>query len=122
MSRLLIVLALASTIGLHWAFLQSLAWMGMVVSYSHEAPLREALAKTFDGEHPCKLCKEIAKGKQSEKKSEAAPTGQKFDFLYSGATFVFASPSHGWETRWLDVAMCSLARTPPVPPPRQLPG
>ena len=53
--RFLIVLALAGSIGLHWAFLQSVAWDGMVISYSEDAPLSEALAKTFDGRHPCFL-------------------------------------------------------------------
>jgi hypothetical protein len=65
-----------------------------VISYSQDAPIKEALAKTFDGKHPCPLCKEIAKGKQSEKKSASAPTGKKFDFLYSGAAFVFIAPTH----------------------------
>jgi hypothetical protein len=81
LTRLAIVVALACSIGLHWGFLQSVAWVGMVVSYSQDAPLREALAKTFDGKHPCPLCKEIAKGKQSEKKSESAPAGTNFEFL-----------------------------------------
>jgi len=108
--------------GLHWWFFQSVAWVGMVMSYSQEAPLTEALVKTFDGKHPCSLCKEIARGKQSEKKSESAPAGKKFVFLFQGAGFVFAAPSHGWETRWPDSSMCSLARVPPVPPPKQLPG
>jgi len=67
---MVIALALASSIGLHWTVLQVVAWAGMIVSYSQEAPLGEAVVKTFDGEHPCNLCKQIAKGKQSEKKSE----------------------------------------------------
>lgn len=120
--KLAVVTALACSMGLHWGFFQSVAWVGMVINYSQDAPLTEALVKTFDGKHPCCLCKEIAKGKQSEKKSEAAPAGKKFEFLYSGAAFVFAAPRHGWEIHWPDRSLCSLARTPPVPPPRQLPG
>ena len=30
-----------------------------------------ALSKTFDGKHPCKLCKLVKEGKKSESKSEA---------------------------------------------------
>ena len=48
---------------------------------------------------------EIAKGKQLEKKSEAAPAGKKFEFLYSGTPFVFAAPRHGWDTRWPEGAV-----------------
>jgi len=120
--RLAIATALACSLGLHWGFFQSVAWVGMVVGYSQDAPLKEALVKTFDGKHPCSLCKEIAKGKQSEKKSESAPVAKKFDFLYQGAAFVFVAPSYGWEMRWPHGAMRSLVRMPPVPPPRQLPG
>jgi hypothetical protein len=62
--KLAVITALAGSIGLHWGFFQSVAWVGMVINYSHDAPLPEALVKTFDGKHPCCLCKEIAKGKQ----------------------------------------------------------
>ena len=122
LTRIAIVAALACSIGLHWNFLQSAAWVGMVIHYSQDAPLKEALVKTFDGKHPCALCKEIAKGKASEKKSESAPAGKQFEFLYSPAAFVFAAPSHCWETCRPNGSLSSLARTPPVPPPRQLPG
>jgi len=120
--KLAVVAALACSLGLHWGLFQSVAWVGMVVSYSQDAPLKEALVKTFDGKHPCSLCKEIDRGKQSEKKSESLPTAKKFEFLYSGAAFVFTAPCHGWVTLWPDSSMCSLVRTPPLPPPKQLPG
>ena len=120
--RLAIAAALACSWGLHWGFFQSVAWVGMAVSYSQDAPLKEALVKTFDGKHPCPLCKEIAKGKQAEKRSAAAPAGKKFEFFYSGAAFVFTAPSHCWKTCWPNGSLGSLAHTPPVPPPRQLPG
>ena len=94
----------------------------MVINYSQDAAMVEALVKTFDGKHPCSLCKEIAKGKQSEKKSESAPAGKKFEFFYSGAAFVFTAQYHCWETCWPNGSLDSLAHTPPAPPPRQLPG
>jgi hypothetical protein len=122
LTRITIAAALACSIGLHWGFLQSAAWVGMVIHYSQDAPLKEALVKTFDGKHPCALCKEIAKGKTSEKKSESAPAGKRFEFSYSSAAFVFIAPSHCWKTGWPNDSLSSLARTPPVPPPRQLPG
>ncbi len=119
--KLIIGVALACSLGLHWGFLKSVAWVGMIVSYSQDAPLREALAKTFDGKHPCPLCKAIAKGRRSEKKSDSAPAGKKFEFLYSVAVLVFMAPSDFREMRWPDDSGTVLARTPPVPPPRQLP-
>ena len=119
--KLAIVAALACSVGLHWELLQSIAWVKMVVSYSSAAPLKEALEKTFDGKHPCALCNEIAKGKQSEKQS--IPTvAKKFEFSYSATLFVFTAPSSYWQADLPEASASSLARTPPVPPPRQLPG
>jgi len=120
--KLAIVAALACSIGLHWAIFQSVAWMGMVVSYAQSGSIGDALAKTFDGNHPCPLCKEIAKSKQSEKKTDLAPAIQKFEYCYHNGLFVFAPSFIGWEIRWPDNDLRSLVHTPPVPPPRQLPG
>jgi hypothetical protein len=53
LSKLVLALALAGSIGLHWAFLQAVAWTGMVASYACILPISEALQKTFDGKHPC---------------------------------------------------------------------
>jgi hypothetical protein len=123
LSRFFIVLALAGSIGLHWAFLQSVAWVGMVISYSESAPLSEALAKTFDGRHPCSLCKEIAHGKAADKKPEYRPEWKKFEFSYSAAvSFVFRAPAHFWQMRPLETTAERLNSAPPFPPPRTLPG
>jgi hypothetical protein len=67
--RLLVILALCSAIGLHWCALQSIAWTSMVIEYSKDSPFKEALAKTFDGRHPCSLCQAVQTGKKSEQKN-----------------------------------------------------
>ena len=118
--RMVIALALASSIGLHWTVLQVVAWAGMIVSYSQEAPLGEAVVKTFDGEHPCNLCKQIAKGKQSEKKSEFKFEVKKLEFRYTPFAFVFLAPSCFRELRAGDDRADLLTHSPPVPPPRGL--
>lgn len=118
--RILIALALASTIGLHWTFLQAVAWAGMIVSFSQEAPLGEAVVKTFDGQHPCKLCKQIARGKQSEKKSEYKFESSKLEFSYMPVAFIFRAPSSFRTVRAGDDGADLLTHSPPVPPPRSL--
>ncbi len=115
-------MALAFSIGLHWEFLQSVAWMGMVFNYSLKTGVGEALEKTFDGKHPCALCKVVAEGKKSEKKPESRPATKKFDFSYWVASFVFSAPSTCWEVQWPDEAANMLTQTPPAPPPRPLRG
>ena len=52
-------LLLVLTLGLHWTLLQTIAWTGMIVSYSRNASLTEAVSKTFDGKHLCKMSKAI---------------------------------------------------------------
>jgi hypothetical protein len=96
-----------------------MAWLGMVVSYSQAAPLSEALEKTFDGRHPCCLCKEIAKARQTDKKPESVSTTKRFEFSYSSTTFVFLAPSFFWELIYADDSSPNVTRTPPVPPPRR---
>ena len=75
------VLALVGMIGGHWALLQSAAWLGMAVNYSKHESVGVALEKTFDGKHPCKLCKLVRAGKASEKKHDLQKLEIKFDFL-----------------------------------------
>lgn len=116
--KVAVVLTLSCSIGLHWDFLQSLAWMGMVINYSHNATLTEALVKTLDGKHPCALCKEIAKGKQSEKKSGFPLPLKKFEFLAVEAQFIFTAPRNSWRLVAADDFLKSVFRTPPTPPPR----
>lgn len=118
--RLAVVLALSCSIGLHWAFFQSVAWMGMVVSYSQNSNLTEALVKTFDGKHPCALCKEIARGKRSEKKSESQLEVKKLEFLAGCAQFIFSAPTHCWLLRVPDECLKSVSFSPATPPPREV--
>jgi len=118
--RILIALALASSIGLHWTVLQVAAWAGMIVSYSQESPLGEAVVKTFDGQHPCTLCKQIAKGKQSEKKSEFKFEVKKLEFPFARVAFSFSAPTSFRELRAGDERAELLTHSPPSPPPRSL--
>ena len=119
--RFLIALALAGSIGLHWAFLQAIAWTGMVISYAHDAPLGEAVVKTFDGKHPCVLCKQIAKGKQSEKKPDSKFEPGKLEFPLVPVAFQFNPPSYFWQVAGADNPLHSLTHAPPSPPPRTFP-
>ena len=55
--------------GGHWAALQTVAWAQMIVDYTRDSgSLRQGVAQTFDGEHPCELCRQISAGIQKEKR------------------------------------------------------
>jgi hypothetical protein len=93
MAQLLVVFTLICAIGGHWAILQSVAWVGMVVSYSQNSTLQEALVKTFDGKHPCRVCKVVAKEKQAEQKQVLLKVETKLDFcLVHASAWLHAPP------------------------------
>jgi len=117
-----VVCALVFTIGAHWAVLQSVAWIGMTVSYSQTSSLREALIKTFDGLHPCKLCKAVQEGKRSEKKPDTQKPLNKIDlFCISGSWAVKAAAFSPVSTQ-VSGPISAPRTNPPKPPPRQIFG
>jgi hypothetical protein len=54
-------------LGGSYGILQTIAWSRMIVDYSSNDGLVEAIKKTFDGEHPCEMCTQIAEAKQQDK-------------------------------------------------------
>ena len=73
---LVMALALFLVAGGHWAMLQSVAWATMVKDFSKTGSLTEAVGKTFDGKHPCAMCKKLTNARASE---ERAPVTLKVD-------------------------------------------
>lgn len=51
---------------------QEVAWVKMLVSYSQERGLKRGVIETFDGSHPCGLCKKAAELRQQEKPQDPA--------------------------------------------------
>ena len=68
---ILMGLALFLTAGGHYALLQTVAWTTMVNDFSRTGSLSMAVEKTFDGRHPCPLCKKIAVARSAEEKAPA---------------------------------------------------
>src|SRR5229473_1519861 len=93
----LTVFAVMAAIGAHWVVLQSVAWTTMLAENLRTASVSEAVGRTFDGKHPCALCKQIANGRQGERKTEFRPEGNKFEFSFTPSVFAFSAPSHFWE-------------------------
>ena len=80
--RLLLIAALLASCGAHWLVLQSIAWTAMLVENSQRTSLVEAVKRTFDGAHPCDLCKQIATGQQHEKKSDAPAFTSRIELIH----------------------------------------
>lgn len=58
-TRILTWLMLAVLVGGHWGMLQVVAWTGMLIDYSQDNPFTTAVEMTFDGDHPCAICKQV---------------------------------------------------------------
>jgi hypothetical protein len=90
--KICLVLALVAMLGAHWALLQTVAWTRMLADNLHSSSFCDAVTKTFDGQHPCPLCKAIAAGKQSEKKTEFSFQSQKLEFPPLKENFILIAP------------------------------
>ena len=113
-----LVVALLAAIDGHWAVLQTVAWTNMLAENLQTSSVSEAMAKTFDGNHPCCLCKAIKQGKKSEKKTEFPLQLKKMEFISERIHFVFCPPQDFRLVPCIDNFPSGLVREPSVPPPR----
>jgi hypothetical protein len=112
------VLVLVLSLGLHWSLLQTIAWTTMLANNLRTHSVAEAMSDTFDGKHPCCLCKAIAAGKKTEKKSEAVSPTLKLEFPPVAKKVFLIPPAQFEVLPMADVFAESLFQKPPVPPPR----
>jgi hypothetical protein len=112
------VLALACSIGLHWAFLQSFAWTTMLVDNLATTSFSAALQRTFDGKHPCALCKAVAEGKKSEKKADTLLRLKKFEAMSASVVLALSPPASFPPIAAPNASLEAFSHAPPTPPPR----
>lgn len=115
---ILLIAAMLPTIGAHWFVLQSVAWTTMLADNLRHGSFSEAVDRTFDGKHPCCLCKQIAQAKSCEKKSDFQFTLKRFDFSHTPESFIFTPPTFCWSIGILESSGRQLPHAPPTPPPR----
>ncbi|MGV3772683.1 MAG: hypothetical protein ACO1QB_07260 [Verrucomicrobiales bacterium] len=118
--KVLISTTLALSIGLQWPLLQSVAWVNMLITYSQQGDLQQAVEKTFNGKNPCKLCKLVEKGIDSdqETQSDQISKGKKFDSTFSeSVTFSLYPPALVRKAPDEFILMIQRADPPSPPPP-----
>jgi len=116
--KCLVIVALVLATGAHWAALRTIAWTTMLANNLRTQSVSTAVSNTFDGEHPCPLCKAIAAGKKSGKKSEAVSPTLKMEFPPVANRFVLIAPIPFFVFPAEDVFVETSFAKPPVPPPR----
>ena len=118
LGKIFVVIALIAATGAHWAVLQSVAWTTMLADNLCTHSLAEAVTQTFDGRHPCCLCKAIAAAKKSEKKSEFTLQTQKLEFPPTKENPPLIAPSNFQLLPQANFFAESLTQKPLLPPPR----
>ena len=117
-AKSLLIAALVAVTGAHWAALQTVAWTTMLATNFCHDSMVQAVSKTFDGEHPCCLCKAIAAAKKSEKKSEAVSSALKMEFPPTADKIILFPPEQ-FNLLSLQNWFAELfSSPPPLPPPR----
>lgn len=123
-ARWMMVIALMVSIGLHTVVIQSAAWAGMLVSYSLEkGSVAQAVSETFDGAHPCPLCKlaKTTEGTPADEKQAPKADGKLKLHLIADAApaiIISAPPSPVYPVR-AEAKLHVLSHTPDTPPPRR---
>lgn len=119
-SRLLLVSLLMVSISLHLVCLQVVAWSGMWIGFIRQGDrVGQAISKTFDGHHACRICSFVRSSSTQSPASEEKLPIQKIELSASDPCFRWDSPRlqkdpplpfRGLRT--------SRSFPPPVPPPR----
>ncbi|HMO65721.1 MAG TPA: hypothetical protein PKE47_10970 [Verrucomicrobiota bacterium] len=113
---------LALSLGLHWAVLQTAGWAGMLASYSRQTSLTQALAWTFDGQHPCRVCHLVSAGRAAESAAQPLTVKpHKLDPVQLPAcvTAVVPPTGEGHRVQFAPPPQSpGRGDGPPVPPPR----
>lgn len=120
LGHVLMIVALLAAGGAHWGALQSVAWTTMLAENLQSGSVSQALEKTFDGRHPCPLCKAVAAGKAAEQKSDFTLELKKLEYPPVPECFVLVAPAQFKILPQANFFAAALAQEPPVPPPRNL--
>jgi len=118
LSRFVAAFAICVAIGGHWLALQSIAWATMVVNYSQHCSFGQAIVQTFDGKHPCGLCNQINKARDSEKKQDWQPSTGKPDLICTTRRVVLLLPFSPFDYPEVAISVTCGSEQPPSPPPR----
>jgi hypothetical protein len=116
--KIFVVVSLVAMLGVHLMLLQTVAWTAMLADNLCTHSVQEAVTETFDGKHPCPLCKAIAAAKKSEKKSAFAFQTQKLEFPPVKKNVVLMAPSQFQLLPQANFFAKSLVQKPLLPPPR----
>lgn len=116
----LLLATLFVSFGGHLALLQTIAWGNMLVNYSQTTSVKEAAKMTFDGDHPCPMCKLVKQSKKDEDQKPLVKAANNVEVILPavialeplwGKPVEAAVPSH-------DALLVEVILAVPLQPPR----
>jgi len=118
LSRVLALVALCQFTGAQWIGLQSVAWTRMLLQEAPGTRFTQLVEKTFDGAHPCRLCKRIDHAQGTQKKSTVPVEIGKIPLVRGGGAtlIVFTQTSSG--ANFAETLVPVRFDQPDFPPPR----
>lgn len=118
--RLLLAAALLYGSGAHWLLLQGGAWIGMLAARSGRGTVARAVTTTFDGVHPCRVCRLVKRGASADSAPRASVASPSVDFAFV-AVPLFVPVIRAVRVDPDEAPAFAVARpVPPSPPPDRL--
>lgn len=110
--------------GGHWLALQSVAWAQMFTEFSKTDSLKDSVKKTFDGQHPCKMCLDREGRQQEEREQKQRPLvkTEKLPELFCDQRQIAVpgAPTSAQDAvRFVRQLHPDFIDSPPNPPPRK---
>jgi hypothetical protein len=90
----------------------------MIIDYSKRGTLCQAIAQTFDGAHPCSLCRVVNKAKSTEKKTDLQVLTPKVDMICPTRETTRVQPFVQFDYATTSFSVSEIRHSPAVPPPR----
>ena len=89
----------------------------MLVEYAQRDSLAVAVAKTFDGAHPCSICHTVTEGRKQEQQKDDALVIVKLDAVLASVVHVPAPLEQLWVFPVQSMIAATRSAAPPTPPP-----
>lgn len=117
--RTLIVCLLGWSLGFQWFSLQAVAWGSMLVQRTVQSDWKDAVQTTFDGQHPCELCRVVQSAQAEDDDASGSLRVPQLEWISDGESTPGAEVRLRPVPVYATVSQGSQRGTrPPVPPPR----
>lgn len=118
--RLLLAATLLYGSGAHWLLMQGSAWANMLAARARRGSIAEAVATTFDGRHPCRVCLAVRRGAGGPAPLGFTRPSPSVDFAFSAGPASIPAASVLLPSSSAPQISDSIPHAPPLPPPKTI--